>query len=122
PPAPPPLPAPAGPSLPAGATITMTTTTGPHRSRHDRLPRTDPHPSDAGIRSPSRPPTARYRRGAGELHPHDADAPPGPPRAARPLIPLPPARCRAPPAQHIAGPAVPGLAGKNIIDLLLAAN
>jgi GrpB-like predicted nucleotidyltransferase (UPF0157 family) len=67
----------------------MTTTTGPHRSRHDHLPLTDPHLSDAGMLSPSTPPIAT--------------------------------RWPATPAEHVGSSAVPGLAGKNIIDLLLAA-
>jgi GrpB-like predicted nucleotidyltransferase (UPF0157 family) len=96
----------------------MTTTTGPHRSRHDRLPRTDPHPSDAGIRSPSRPPIGRYRRVPVQVHQADPDAP----QVARRLIALIATRWPATPAEHIGSTAVPGLAGKNIIDLLLAAN
>ena len=53
----------------------MTTTTGPHRSRHDRVPLTDPHPSDAGMLSPSMPPIGRYRRVPVQVHQADPDAP-----------------------------------------------
>ena len=95
----------------------MTTTTGPHRSRQDRLPRTDPHPSDAGIRSPSTPPIGRYRRAPVQIHEADPDAP----EVARRLTALIATRWPATPAEHIGSTAVPGLAGKGIIDLLLAA-
>ena len=105
---------PDGPSLTAGATITMTTTTGPHRSR---LSRTDAHPSHAGIRSPSTPPIGRYRRVPVQVHQADPDAP----EVARRLIALIATRWPATPAEHIGSTAVPDLAGKGIIDLLLAA-
>ena len=95
----------------------MTTTTGPHRSRHDRLPRTDPHPSDAGMLSPSMPPIGRYRRVPVQVHQADPDAP----EVARRLIALIATRWPATPAEHVGSTAVPDLAGKNIIDLLLAA-
>jgi GrpB-like predicted nucleotidyltransferase (UPF0157 family) len=95
----------------------MTTTTGPHRSRHDRLPLTDPHPSDAGIRSPSTPPIGRYRRVPVQVHQADPDAP----EVARRLTAFIATRWPATPAEHVGSSAVPGLAGKNIIDLLLAA-
>jgi GrpB-like predicted nucleotidyltransferase (UPF0157 family) len=95
----------------------MTTTTGPHRSRHDRLPLTDPHPSHAGIRSPSTPPIGRYRRVPVQVHQADPDAP----EVARRLIALIATRWPATPAEHVGSSAVPGLAGKGIIDLLLAA-
>jgi GrpB-like predicted nucleotidyltransferase (UPF0157 family) len=95
----------------------MTTTTRPHHSRHDRLPRTDPHPSDTGIRSPSTPPIGRYRRLPVQVHQADPDAP----EVARRLIALIATRWPTTPAEHIGSTAVPDLAGKNIIDLLLAA-
>jgi GrpB-like predicted nucleotidyltransferase (UPF0157 family) len=95
----------------------MTTTTRPHHSRQDRLPRTDPHPSDTGIRSPSTPPIGRYRRAPVQVHQADPHAP----EVARRLIALIATRWPATPAEHIGSSAVPGLAGKNIIDLLLAA-
>jgi GrpB-like predicted nucleotidyltransferase (UPF0157 family) len=92
----------------------MTTTTGPHRSR---LSRTDAHPSDAGMLSPSTLPIGRYRRVPVQIHQADPDAP----EVARRLIALIATRWPATPAEHIGSSAVPGLAGKNIIDLLLAA-
>jgi GrpB-like predicted nucleotidyltransferase (UPF0157 family) len=95
----------------------MTTTTGPHRSRQDHLPLTDPPPSHAGIRSPSTPPIGRYRRVPVQIHQADPHAP----DAARRLIALVATRWPATPAEHVGSSAVPGLAGKNIIDLLLVA-
>jgi GrpB-like predicted nucleotidyltransferase (UPF0157 family) len=95
----------------------MTTTTGLHRSRHDRLPRTDPHLSDAGMLPPSTPPIGRYRRVPVRIHQADPEAP----EVARRLIALIATRWPATPAEHVGSSAVPGLAGKNIIDLLLAA-
>jgi GrpB-like predicted nucleotidyltransferase (UPF0157 family) len=95
----------------------MTTTTGPHHRRHDRLPVTDPHPSDAGMLSPSTPPIGRYRRVPVQVHQADPDAP----EVARRLIALIATRWPATPAEHVGSTAVPGLAGKNTIDLLLAA-
>ena len=77
----------------------------------------DPHPSDAGIRSPSTPPIGRYRRVPVQVHQADPDAP----EVARRLIALIATRWPATPAEHVGSTAVPGLAGKNIIDLLLAA-
>jgi GrpB-like predicted nucleotidyltransferase (UPF0157 family) len=97
--------------------ITMTTTTGPHRSRQDRLPRPDPHPSHAGIRSPSTPPIGPYHRVPVQVHQPDPHAP----QVARRLTALIATRWPATPAEHIGSTAVPDLAGKGIIDLLLAA-
>jgi GrpB-like predicted nucleotidyltransferase (UPF0157 family) len=77
----------------------------------------DPHPSDAGICSPSMPPIGRYRRVPVQVHQADPDAP----EVARRLIALIATRWPATPAEHVGSTAVPGLAGKNIIDLLLAA-
>ena len=77
----------------------------------------DPHPSDAGIRSPSTPPIGRYRRVPVQVHQADPDAP----EVARRLIALIGTRWPATPAEHVGSSAVTGLAGKNIIDLLLAA-
>ena len=77
----------------------------------------DPHPSDAGIRSPSTPPIGRYRRVPVQVHQADPDAP----EVARRLIALIATRWPATPAEHVGSTAVPGLAGKNTIDLLLAA-
>jgi GrpB-like predicted nucleotidyltransferase (UPF0157 family) len=76
----------------------------------------DPHPSDSGIRSPSTPLIGRYRRVPVQVHQADPDAP----EVARRLIALIATRWPATPAEHVGSTAVPGLAGKNIIDLLLA--
>jgi GrpB-like predicted nucleotidyltransferase (UPF0157 family) len=76
----------------------------------------DRDPSDAGIRSPSTPPIGRYRRVPVQVHQADPHAP----EAARRLIALIATRWPATPAEHIGSTAVPDLAGKNIIDLLLA--
>jgi GrpB-like predicted nucleotidyltransferase (UPF0157 family) len=78
----------------------------------------DPHPSDAGIGSPSTPPIGRYRRVPVQVHQADPDAP----EVARRLIALIATRWPATPAEHVGSTAVPGLAGKGIIDLLLAAD
>jgi GrpB-like predicted nucleotidyltransferase (UPF0157 family) len=76
----------------------------------------DPHPSAAGIRSPSTPPIGRYRRVPVQVHQADPDAP----QVARRLIALIATRWSTTPAEHVGSTAVPGLAGKGIIDLLLA--
>ena len=77
----------------------------------------DPRPSDTGVRSPSTPPIGRYRRVPVQVHQTDPDAP----EVARRLIALIATRWPATPAEHVGSTAVPGLAGKNTIDLLLAA-
>jgi GrpB-like predicted nucleotidyltransferase (UPF0157 family) len=76
-----------------------------------------PGRSDAGIRSPSTPPIGRYRRLPVQIHQADPHAP----EAARRLIALIATRWPATPAEHVGSTAVPDLAGKGIIDLLLAA-
>jgi GrpB-like predicted nucleotidyltransferase (UPF0157 family) len=76
-----------------------------------------PKPSDAGVTGASTPPIGRYRRVPVQVHQADPDAP----EVARHLIALIATRWPATPAEHIGSTAVPGLAGKNIIDLLLAA-
>jgi len=78
---------------------------------------TDPQPSDAGVTGASTPPIGRYRRVPVEVHEADPDAP----EVARRLIALIATRWPATPAEHIGSSAVPGLAGKGTIDLLLAA-
>ena len=78
---------------------------------------TDPQPSDAGVTGASTPPIGRYRRVPVEVHEADPDAP----EVARRLIALIATRWPGTPAEHIGSSAVPGLAGKNTIDLLLAA-
>jgi GrpB-like predicted nucleotidyltransferase (UPF0157 family)/polyisoprenoid-binding protein YceI len=84
---------------------------------HRVAARTDPHPPDAGMRSQSTPPIGRYRRVPVQVHQADPHAP----QVARRLITLIATRWPATPAEHIGSTAVPGLAGKGIIDLLLAA-
>ena len=69
----------------------------------------DAHPSDA--------PIGRYVRVPVEVHEADPHAP----EAAGRLIALIAARWPGAPAEHVGSSAVPGLAGKNTIDLLLAA-
>jgi GrpB-like predicted nucleotidyltransferase (UPF0157 family) len=63
------------------------------------------------------PPIRCYLRVPVEVHKADPDAH----EVARRLIALIATRWPATPAEHIGSSAVPGLAGKNIIDLLLAA-
>jgi GrpB-like predicted nucleotidyltransferase (UPF0157 family) len=77
-----------------------------------------PHPSDAGMISPSEPPIGPYRRVPVEIHQADPHAP----EVARQLIALIATRWPGAPAEHVGSSAVPGLAGKGIIDLLLAAD
>jgi GrpB-like predicted nucleotidyltransferase (UPF0157 family) len=84
---------------------------------HRVAARTDPHPSDAGMLSPSTPPIGRYRHVPVQVHQPDPDAP----EVARRLITLIATRWPATPTEHVGSTAVPGLAGKNIIDLLLPA-
>jgi GrpB-like predicted nucleotidyltransferase (UPF0157 family) len=78
---------------------------------------TDPHPSDADITAASRPPIGRYLRVPVQVHQPDPHAP----EVARRLSALIATSWPATPAEHVGSSAVPGLAGKNIIDLLLAA-
>jgi GrpB-like predicted nucleotidyltransferase (UPF0157 family) len=82
---------------------TMTTTTGP---------------SEVGTTAAPQPPIGPYRRVPVQVHQTD----PAAPEVARRLIGLIASRWPATPAEHIGSTAVPGLAGKNIIDLLLAAD
>jgi GrpB-like predicted nucleotidyltransferase (UPF0157 family) len=79
---------------------------------------TDLHPSDAATTAASWSPIGRYLRVPVEVHQADPHAP----EVARRLIALIATRWPATPAEHVGSSAVPGLAGKNIIDLLLAAN
>jgi GrpB-like predicted nucleotidyltransferase (UPF0157 family) len=78
---------------------------------------TDAHPSDAGTTCPSDAPIGRYVRVPVEVH----EADPRAPEAASCLIALIAARWPGAPAEHVGSSAVAGLAGKNTIDLLLAA-
>ena len=77
----------------------------------------DPHPCDAGTTAASRLPIGPYRRVPVKVHQPDPHAP----QVARRLIALIATRWPATPAEHVGSSAVPGLAGKGIIDLLLAA-
>jgi GrpB-like predicted nucleotidyltransferase (UPF0157 family)/polyisoprenoid-binding protein YceI len=79
---------------------------------------TDPYRSGAGMLSPSAPPIGRYRRVPVQVYQAD----PQTPEVARRLIALIATRWPATPAEHIGSTAVPGLAGKGIIDLLLTAD
>jgi GrpB-like predicted nucleotidyltransferase (UPF0157 family) len=78
---------------------------------------TDPQRSDAGVTGASTPPIGRYLPVPVQVHQADPDAP----EVARCLIALISTRWPATPAEHVGSSAVSGLAGKNIIDLLLAA-
>jgi GrpB-like predicted nucleotidyltransferase (UPF0157 family) len=77
-----------------------------------------PKPSDAGVTGASTPPIGRYRRVPVQVHQADPHAP----EVARRLIALIATRWPATPAEHVGSSAVPDLAGKNTIDLLLAAD
>jgi GrpB-like predicted nucleotidyltransferase (UPF0157 family) len=78
---------------------------------------TDPQRSATGVTGASTSPIGRYLPVPVELHEADPDTP----KVARRLIALIATRWPATPAEHIGSSAVAGLAGKNIIDLLLAA-
>jgi GrpB-like predicted nucleotidyltransferase (UPF0157 family) len=78
---------------------------------------TGPHPPDDDMTCPSDLPIGRYLRVPVEVHKADPHAP----EAARRLITLIAARWPDTPAEHVGSSAVAGLAGKNTIDLLLAA-
>jgi GrpB-like predicted nucleotidyltransferase (UPF0157 family) len=84
---------------------------------HSVVSLTDPHPSNTGMNCPSDAPIGRYVRVPVQIHEADPHAP----EAASCLIALITARWPATPAEHVGSSAVPGLAGKNTIDLLLAA-
>ena len=85
---------------------------------HNVVSLTDPHPSDAGRTCPSETPIGPYIRVPVQVHQADPLAP----EAARCLIALIATRWPATPAEHVGSSAVPGLAGKNTLDLLLAAD
>jgi GrpB-like predicted nucleotidyltransferase (UPF0157 family) len=74
-------------------------------------------PAEAAVGEISHPPIGSYHRVPVEVHQADPHAP----EVARRLIALIAASWPATPAEHVGSSAVPGLAGKNIIDLLLAA-
>ena len=73
--------------------------------------------TDVGTTAAPQPPIGRYRRLPVQVHQADPDAP----EVARRLITLIATRWPATPAEHVGSSAVPGLAGKGIIDLLLPA-
>jgi GrpB-like predicted nucleotidyltransferase (UPF0157 family) len=77
-----------------------------------------PDPPEAGMTAAPEPPIGRYLRVPVEVHQADPHAP----EVARQLIALIATRWPGVPAEHVGSSAVPGLAGKNIIDLLLAAD
>jgi GrpB-like predicted nucleotidyltransferase (UPF0157 family) len=78
----------------------------------------DPHPPEAGMTAAPQPPIGRYLRVPVQVHQADPQAP----EVARRLIALIATRWPGAPAEHVGSSAVPGLAGKGIIDLLLAAD
>jgi GrpB-like predicted nucleotidyltransferase (UPF0157 family) len=84
---------------------------------HNVVSRTDPRPSNAGKTCRSGAPIGRYVRVPVQVHQADPRAP----EAARCLIALIATRWPATVAEHVGSSAVPGLAGKNTLDLLLAA-
>jgi GrpB-like predicted nucleotidyltransferase (UPF0157 family) len=78
---------------------------------------TDPSQSAAVRTAAPEPPIGRYRRVPVEIHQADPQAP----EVAGRLIALIATRWPRTPAEHVGSSAVPELAGKGIIDLLLAA-
>ena len=78
---------------------------------------TDQQPSQATITSASHPPIGPYHRVPVQVHQADPHAS----QVARRLRALIATCWQATPAEHVGSSAVPGLAGKNIIDLLMAA-
>jgi GrpB-like predicted nucleotidyltransferase (UPF0157 family) len=78
----------------------------------------DLHPPEAGMTGAPQPPIGRYLRVPVEVHQADPQAP----EVARRLIAPIATRWPGAPAEHVGSSAVLGLAGKGIIDLLLAAD
>ena len=79
---------------------------------------TDTPPSGAGRACPSDASIGHYRRVPVQIH----EADPAAPEVARCLIALIATAWPGSPAEHVGSSAVPGLAGKNTIDLLLPAD
>ena len=79
---------------------------------------TDPHPPEAGMTAAPQPPIGRYLRVPVQVHQADPHAS----EVARQLIALIATRWPGTSAEHVGSSAVPGLAGKGTIDLLLAAD
>jgi GrpB-like predicted nucleotidyltransferase (UPF0157 family)/uncharacterized RDD family membrane protein YckC len=73
--------------------------------------------TDIGTTAAPQPPIGRYQRVPVQVHQADPHAP----EVARRLTTLIATHWPATPAEHVGSSAVPGLAGKGIIDLLLAA-
>jgi GrpB-like predicted nucleotidyltransferase (UPF0157 family) len=71
--------------------------------------------SDVGTTAPRQPPIGRYHRVPVQIHQPDPDTP----EVARRLIALIATSWPATPAEHVGSSAVPGLAGKGTVDLLL---
>jgi GrpB-like predicted nucleotidyltransferase (UPF0157 family) len=78
---------------------------------------TDRHRSGPAMTAASKPPIGPYRCAPVQVHQPD----PAAPEVARRLIELITTRWPATPAEHMGSSAVPELAGKGIIDLLLPA-
>jgi GrpB-like predicted nucleotidyltransferase (UPF0157 family) len=74
-------------------------------------------PTDIGTTAAAQPPIGRYQRVPVQIYQADPHAP----EVAGRLIALIATRWSATPVEHVGSTAVPDLAGKNIIDLLLAA-
>ena len=74
--------------------------------------------SEVGATAAQQPPIGPYRRVPVQVYQADPLAP----EVARRLIAFIATRWPATPAEHVGSTAVPGLAGKGIIDLLLAAD
>ena len=77
----------------------------------------DPHLSHAAMSETAQPPIGPYHRVPVQVYRADPQAP----QVAIRLIALLATGWPATPAEHVGSSAVPGLAGKNIIDLLMAA-
>jgi GrpB-like predicted nucleotidyltransferase (UPF0157 family) len=77
----------------------------------------DPTGPHRAMTATSTPPIGPYRRAPVQVHQADPQAP----EVARRLIELIATRWPGTPAEHVGSSAVPGLAGKGIIDLLLPA-
>jgi GrpB-like predicted nucleotidyltransferase (UPF0157 family) len=77
----------------------------------------DPHLSHAAMSETAPPPIGPYHRVPVQVYRADPQAP----QVATRLIALLATGWPATPAEHMGSSAVPGLAGKNIIDLLMAA-
>jgi GrpB-like predicted nucleotidyltransferase (UPF0157 family) len=84
---------------------------------HSLADLTGRHRSDPAMTAASKPPIGPYRRAPVQVHQADPHAP----EVARRLIELIATRWPPTPAEHVGSSAVPGLAGKGIIDLLLPA-